>query len=53
MAHGKDDGVILYIALGMVALRPRLSTLVRSTAWIAALAILAWIASVAITKSPW
>ena len=45
-------GLALYIALGMVALRPRFSLAVRSGAWVLALGVFAWIASVAITKSP-
>ena len=48
----KVCGLVAYIALGMVALRPGLSTGVRLAAWIAALVTVAWIVSVAITKSP-
>lgn len=45
-------GLLLYIALGMVALRPRFSQAVRVSAWASALIVLIWIVSVAITKSP-
>jgi uncharacterized membrane protein SirB2 len=45
-------GLLVYIALGMVALRPQFSKAVRVSAWVAALVILCWIASVAITKNP-
>ena len=45
-------GLLVYIALGMVALRPRLAWKVRVTAWIMALVVLAWIATVAISKNP-
>ena len=45
-------GLLLYIALGMVALRSRQNMAVRRTAWLLALLVFAWIASVAITKNP-
>lgn len=48
----KIIGLVLYIALGVVALRPRFSTPVRAAAWLAALLVLGWIASVAVTKNP-
>jgi uncharacterized membrane protein SirB2 len=48
----KIIGLLLYIGLGMLALKPGRSTAMRSTAWLAALAIFGWIVSVAITKSP-
>ena len=48
----KVCGLLAYIALGMVALRPGLPTGVRLAAWIAALATVGWIVSVAITKDP-
>jgi uncharacterized membrane protein SirB2 len=44
-------GLLLYIALGMVALRPQFSMAARVSAWVSALMVLCWIASVAITKS--
>jgi uncharacterized membrane protein SirB2 len=49
----KIIGLVLYIALGVVALRPRFSTSVRATAWVAALLVLGWMASVAVSKNPW
>lgn len=48
----KIGGLLAYIALGMLALKPGRSTAVRATAWITALATFGWIVSVAITKSP-
>ncbi|MEP6504889.1 MAG: SirB2 family protein [Betaproteobacteria bacterium] len=45
-------GLVVYIALGVVALRPGLPTGVRLAAWVGALVTVAWIVSVAITKSP-
>jgi uncharacterized membrane protein SirB2 len=49
----KLSGLVAYIGLGVVALRPSLSRPVRAAAWIAALAVAGWIVSVAVTKSPW
>jgi uncharacterized membrane protein SirB2 len=48
----KVCGLVLYIGLGMVALRGTLPLRVRATAWVAALATVSWIVSVAVTKSP-
>jgi uncharacterized membrane protein SirB2 len=48
----KVVGLVLYIALGMVALRPGRSLPIRAGAWLAALAVFAWIVSVAILKTP-
>jgi uncharacterized membrane protein SirB2 len=48
----KIAGLLLYIGLGMLALKPGRSTSVRAAAWLAALATFAYIVSVAITKSP-
>lgn len=48
----KIVGLLLYIGLGMVALKPGRPTAVRASAWIAALAVFGWIVSVAITKNP-
>jgi uncharacterized membrane protein SirB2 len=48
----KVVGVVLYIGLGMLALRPGRPVPVRAVAWVAALATFAWIVSVAISKSP-
>jgi len=49
----KIVGLLLYIALGMVALRPRYPLALRGGAWAAALLVLGWIASVALLKNPW
>jgi uncharacterized membrane protein SirB2 len=48
----KVVGLILYIGLGVVALRPGRPQAVRATAWGLALVVAGWIVSVAITKSP-
>ncbi|HEX5687523.1 MAG TPA: SirB2 family protein [Ideonella sp.] len=48
----KIIGLLVYIGLGMLALKPGRSTAVRATAWIAALLTFGWIASVAMTKHP-
>jgi len=49
----KVCGLIVYIGLGMVAMRAGVRTGVRFAAWLGALATVGWIVSVAITKSPW
>lgn len=48
----KIMGLLVYIGLGMVALKPYFGRTTRVAAWLLALATLGWIASVAITKSP-
>jgi uncharacterized membrane protein SirB2 len=48
----KVVGLVLYIALGIVALRPGVPRPLRASAWMAALATVAWIVSVALTKHP-
>lgn len=48
----KIVGLLLYIGLGMLALRPTLSRPVRASAGLGALLVLGWIASVAMSKSP-
>jgi len=48
----KIVGLVVYVGLGVVALRPVGSVAVRATAWVAALATVGWIVSVAITKNP-
>jgi len=48
----KIVGLVLYIVLGVVAMRAHLSKPVRATAWVAALAVLGWMASVAVSKNP-
>ena len=45
-------GLVLYVALGVVALRPGRPQAVRMTAWAAALVVVCWITSVALTKNP-
>ena len=45
-------GLLLYIGLGMVSLRPRLSPALRATTWLSALLVLGWMASVAVSKNP-
>ena len=47
----KIGGLVVYVGLGIVALRPGRSAAVRATAWVAALATAGWIVSVAMTKS--
>jgi uncharacterized membrane protein SirB2 len=49
----KIIGLLAYIALGGVALRPGVSKPVRASAWFAALLLLGWIASVAMRKNAW
>ena len=46
-------GLVVYIRLGVVALRPTVARPVRAAAWLAALAVAGWIVSVAFTKTPW
>jgi len=47
----KIVGLLVYIALGMVALHPGLPRRTRAAAWAAALLVFAYIVSVAITKN--
>lgn len=49
----KIMGLLVYIALGMVALRPQHPIALRATAAACALGVLVWIASVALLKSAW
>ena len=49
----KIIGLVVYVALGVVALRPGRPQWVRATAWVAALATVGWIVSVALTKNPY
>jgi uncharacterized membrane protein SirB2 len=49
----KIAGLIVYIGLGMVALRPGRPPPVRLAAWLLALLTAGWIVSVAVTKNPW
>lgn len=48
----KIVGLLLYIGLGVVALRSGRPARVRALAWIAALATFGWIVSVAFVKNP-
>jgi uncharacterized membrane protein SirB2 len=48
----KVIGLIAYIGLGVVALNRGKTRVVRISAWIAALVVFGYIASVAMTKSP-
>ncbi|MDE2094837.1 MAG: SirB2 family protein [Burkholderiales bacterium] len=48
----KIIGLLAYIVLGMVALRPGRPWPVRATAWVLALLTFGYIVSVAITKNP-
>jgi uncharacterized membrane protein SirB2 len=49
----KIVGLLVYIGLGVVALRPGRPRPVRLGAWLLALATVGWIVSVALTKDPW
>ena len=49
----KICGLLLYIALGVVAMRPRFGLKIRRITWALALVVLAWIVSVAILTDPW
>jgi uncharacterized membrane protein SirB2 len=49
----KIAGLLLYIGLGMLALRPGRPPAVRAAAWVAALLVFGWIVAVALTKNPW
>jgi uncharacterized membrane protein SirB2 len=48
----KIIGLVLYIGLGMLALKPGRPWALRAAAWVGALAIFGWIVSVALTKNP-
>ena len=48
----KIVGLVVYVGLGVVALRPGSSRTLRAAAWVGALATAAWIVSVALTKNP-
>ena len=48
----KIAGLLLYIGLGVLALRPGRPLGVRIAAWLAALAVFGWIVSVALSKNP-
>jgi uncharacterized membrane protein SirB2 len=48
----KIIGLLVYIGLGVVALKPGRPPAVRAAAWLAALGVVGWIVSVAVTKNP-
>ncbi len=48
----KIAGLLVYIGLGVVALRAGPPVALRAIAWVGALATFGWIVSVAITKNP-
>jgi uncharacterized membrane protein SirB2 len=48
----KIVGLLVYIAFGILALRPGLPVRVRAATWVLALVSFSYIASVAITKNP-
>jgi uncharacterized membrane protein SirB2 len=48
----KIIGLVVYVGLGVLALRPGRPRAVRGVVWVAALATAAWIVSVALTKDP-
>lgn len=48
----KIAGLLAYILLGMVALKPGRPREVRITAWLAALAVFGYVVSVALTRNP-
>lgn len=45
-------GLLVYIGLGVVAMKPGRPLAVRGSAWLAALLVVGWIVSVAVTKNP-
>lgn len=49
----KIAGLLLYIGLGLLALRPGRPLGLRIGAWLAALLCFGWIVSVALSKNPW
>ncbi|MBL8278120.1 MAG: SirB2 family protein [Pelomonas sp.] len=48
----KLAGLVVYVGLGVLALRPGRPRAVRAAAWLGALAVVGWMVSVAITKHP-
>ena len=48
----KIIGLLAYIGLGVIALRPGRPMRVRAAAWVAALTVVGWIMSVALLKDP-
>jgi uncharacterized membrane protein SirB2 len=48
----KIVGLVVYVVLGVIALRPGRPRAVRAAAWVGALVVAAWIVSVALSKNP-
>jgi len=48
----KTIGLLAYIGLGLLALKPGRPVALRTAAWLGALAVFGWIVSVAISKNP-
>lgn len=48
----KLAGLLAYIGLGMLALRPGRPVALRAAAWVGALLVVGWMVSVALTKQP-
>ncbi len=48
----KIIGLVFYIGLGVIALRPNFTKPVRTGAWLAAMLVFFYIASVAVNKNP-
>ena len=48
----KIVGLVVYVGLGVVALRPGRPLALRAAAWLGALATVGWIVWVAVTKNP-
>jgi uncharacterized membrane protein SirB2 len=48
----KIAGLVVYIGLGVVALRPAVAPAMRGAAWVCALLTFGWIVSVAISRQP-
>lgn len=49
----KIAGLLVYIGLGLVALRLGETKTVRAVAWLAAMVVFAYVVSVAVSKDPW
>ncbi len=51
--QAKIIGLLFYIILGVVALKPKYAKPIRIGAWVAALVVFAFIAAAAVSKSAW
>ena len=49
----KIVGLVVYVGLGVLALRPGRPPAQRAAAWVAALVVVGWIVSVALSKNAW